>query len=58
MLLWREVSWIPLAPSPIIWLEQHFHVKETFDADSDDVSDWELVDKIDSPLQIESEQPP
>ena len=28
-------------------LEQHFHVKETFSADSDDVPVWELVDKID-----------
>ena len=28
-----------------IWLEQHFHVKETY-ADSDDVSVWELVDNI------------
>ena len=26
--------------------EQHFHVKETFNADSDDVSVWELVDNI------------
>jgi len=24
-----------------IWLEQHFHVKETFIVDSDDVSVWE-----------------
>ena len=24
-----------------IWLEQHFHVKETFSVDSDDVSVWE-----------------
>ena len=38
MLLEKEVSWIPH-----IWLEQHFHVMETFSADSDDVSVWELV---------------
>ena len=26
-----------------IWLEQHFHVKETFSVDSDHVSVWENV---------------
>ena len=41
-----------------IRLEQHFHVKETFSADSDDVSVWELVDQIDPPIQIESKQAP
>ena len=41
-----------------IWLEQHFHVKETFSADSDDVSVWELVDGIDPPIHTGPEQPP
>ena len=41
-----------------IWLEQHVHATETFGADSDDVSIWELVDKIDPPFFTESEQPP
>ena len=41
-----------------IWLEQHFHVMDMFSADSDDVSVWELVDKIDPPIHTESEQPP
>ena len=31
---------------------------DTFSADSDDVSVWELVDKIDPPILSESEQPP
>ena len=26
-----------------MWLEQHFLIKETFIADSDDVSVWELI---------------
>ena len=30
---------------------------DTFSADSDDVSVWELVDETDPPIHTESEQP-
>ena len=40
-----------------ILLEQHFHVKETFSADNDDVSVWELVERIDPPILSGPEQP-
>ena len=43
-IVWREVSWIPLASfTGDTWLEQHFSVMETFSADSDDVYVSEIV---------------
>ena len=40
MLLWNEMTWIPLAES---WLAQHFRVAEGFDANSEEVTVWELL---------------
>ena len=41
-----------------IRLEQHFRATGNVRNDSDDVSVWELVDKIDLPIHTESEQQP
>ena len=41
------MSWIPLAFTTEIRLEQHFRATGNVRSDSDNVSVWEVVDKID-----------
>ena len=44
MVLWKDVSWIPLASLPNeTCQDQHFRATETLGADSDDVSVWEFI---------------